>query len=301
MRRWAIAGLCVALAGCGGADSDRPRDRPQAAAAVVREQRIGPRVLDLTVRSPALGRTAKVRLLEPDRGARPWPVLYLLHGCCDSYISWTRSTRIEQMAPLRRALVVMPEGGEVGFYSDWKDGPGWETFHTRELPALLRRYGAGSSYSVAGLSMGGLGAMAYAARHPRLFRAAASFSGVLHPLSEPSIWQGLVGGNDPNPDGLWGDPIKDRATWAAHDPTELAGRLRDTRLYVASGDGQGGSFDGTEATVGAETRAFADRLRELGIPFRAHLYRGGRHDWPYWERDLRRALPVLLSAPGSGR
>ena len=124
MRRWAIAALCAALAGCGGAAPTRPRAQPPDAT-VVGERRVGPRVLDLTVRSPSLGRTTKVRLLLPDRGARPWPVLYLLHGCCDSYRSWTRSTDVEQMrAHCDRVLVVMPEGGDVGFYSDWRDGPG---------------------------------------------------------------------------------------------------------------------------------------------------------------------------------
>jgi S-formylglutathione hydrolase FrmB len=41
----------------------------------------------------------------------------------------------------------MPEGGKVGFYSDWRSGPGWETFHTAELPNLLARqylYGPGT-------------------------------------------------------------------------------------------------------------------------------------------------------------
>jgi diacylglycerol O-acyltransferase/trehalose O-mycolyltransferase len=291
-----LLGLIAALAaGCGGG-GERTTPAP-AGAAVVSERRVGPRQLDLTIRSPALGREATVRLLEPDRGARPYPVLYLLHGCCDSYESWTRSTGVERMPGLRGALVVMPEGGQVGFYSDWLDGPRWETFHTRELPALLGRYGAGPRYAVAGLSMGGLGAIDYAARHPRRFRAAASFSGVLHPLSEPKVWLGLVSAYEPDPDALWGDPREDRSVWAAHDPTELAAKLRGTRLYVASGDGRppgDGRRDGTELIVGRESRAFTARLRRLGIPFRADLYRGGRHDWPYWERDLKRALPVLL-------
>jgi S-formylglutathione hydrolase FrmB len=73
---------------------------------------------------------------------------------------------------------------------------------------------------------------------------------------------------------------------------------------VASGDGRppgGGRRDGTEVIVGRESRAFAACLRRLGIPFRADLYRGGRHDWPYWERDLEHSLPVLLgTGPATG-
>jgi S-formylglutathione hydrolase FrmB len=305
--RWlgAIA-ICAALAGCGGAPArtTAPAPSEQRGAEVTHEQRVSPRIVDLTVRSPALGRTAKVRLLEPDRGSRPWPVLFLLHGCCDSYKSWTRSTDVEEVPALRHALVVMPEGGDVGFYSDWRDGPGWETFHTRELPALLERgYGAGTSRAIAGLSMGGLGAIGYAARRPGVFRAAASFSGVLHPLAAPRIWTGLVSAYGEDPAALWGDPMADRATWAAHDPTELAARLRGTRLFVSSGNGRPGSLDApdarrdpTEVIVHRESEAFARRLRAAGIPATVDFYGPGRHDWPYWQRELHRALPLLLGS-----
>ena len=119
-----------------------------------------PHLVDLTVQSPALGRTAKVRLLTPSgweqrRGDR-WPVFYLLHGCCDTYDSWTRETDVEELRRLRKVLVVMPEAGPFGWYSDWWNHgaggpPAWETFHLRELRRLLERdYGP----AIAGWSPG---------------------------------------------------------------------------------------------------------------------------------------------------
>ena len=48
--------------------------------------------------------------------------------------------------------------------------------------------------------------------------------------------------------------------------------------------------------MGAETRAFVRRAQALGIPVRADLYGAGIHDWPYWQRELHRALPMLLGA-----
>jgi hypothetical protein len=89
---------------------------------VVADRRVAPRLLDLTIRSPVLGTTAAVRLLTPEgfqgrRRGRRWPVLYLLHGRCDTYESWTRETDVEELRRLRDVLVVMPEGGEVGFYA----------------------------------------------------------------------------------------------------------------------------------------------------------------------------------------
>ena len=89
--------------------------------------------------------------------------------------------------------------------------------------------------------------------------------------------------------------------WAAHDPTELASKLGGTRLFVSAGNGQPGPFedagaqrDAIEPVVEGESRAFAAALREAGVPVTTDFYGPGVHDWPYWERELRRALPVLL-------
>src|SRR5690349_19980210 len=86
----------VVLTGCGGGNpSPRPAPKVDGATVVARRQ-VGPRLVDLTIRSPALGRTAQVRLLTPvgwhAGAARRWPVLWLLHGCCDTYRSWSQNT-----------------------------------------------------------------------------------------------------------------------------------------------------------------------------------------------------------------
>jgi diacylglycerol O-acyltransferase / trehalose O-mycolyltransferase len=310
-----LALLAAALIGCGcgsgGADGDKAVKRTaENGAQVVHERRVAPRQLDLTIDSPALGATAQVRLLTP-RGWSPaprrrWPVLYLLHGCCDSYVSWTRSTDVEDLPQLRDVLVVMPEGGDVGFYSDWLDGPAWQDFHLGELPAILeRRYGAGTRRAIAGLSMGGLGAMVYGARQPRMFRAAASFSGVLHPLGDTDFWLGLFSSFTSDPFVIWGDPERDRRQWERHDPTELAAQLRGIPLFVSSGDGDPGPYeppdgevDPIEQVVHRESRAFVRRLHELAIPVEADFYGAGAHDWPYFGRELERALPLLLGPLG---
>jgi len=288
---------------------------------VIATQTISPRVRDLTIDSPALGRSAKVRLLLPRRfSAEPghrWPVLWLLHGCCDTYQSWTRSTDVEKLAGLADVLVVMPEAGQVGFYSDWRspgrDGPSrWETFHLTELRQLLERdWRAGNRRVVAGLSMGGLGAMAYAARHPGMFRAAASYSGLLHtryqgdPLPGPRMIQDLLRDFDEDPDALWGDPRRQGDLWAAHNPYDLAPQLREVSLFVSVGNGQPGPLDGPatnrqlqqiEQALYPQNLAFVERLRQVGIPVRFDNYGPGIHNWPYWQRELHRSLPLLRAA-----
>jgi diacylglycerol O-acyltransferase/trehalose O-mycolyltransferase len=81
----------------------------------------------------------------------------------------------------------------------------------------------------------------------------------------------------------------------------LASRLRGTRLFVSSGDGRPGPLDRSrrrrddvEATVYRESRAFAARLRDLDVPATIDFYGRGTHDWPYWERELQRSLPLLV-------
>jgi alpha-glucoside transport system permease protein len=316
-----LALLTVGMAACTPSQAPQgvgPPDRP---ARVVATQTVGPRVRDLTIDSPALGRSAKVRLLLPRRfQAQPhrrWPVLWLLHGCCDTYQSWTRSTDVEELPGLADVLVVMPEAGQVGFYSDWYErgqgGPSrWETFHLTELRQLLERdWRAGNRRVVAGLSMGGLGAMAYAARHPGMFRAAASYSGLLHtryqgdPLPGPRMIQDLLRNFDEDPDALWGDPRRHGDLWAAHNPYDLAPRLREVGLFVSVGNGQPGPLDGPatngqlqqiEQALYPQNLAFVERLRQLGIPVRFDNYGPGIHNWPYWQRELHRSLPMLLGA-----
>lgn len=228
-------------------------------AEVVAVTRVADRQVDLTVRSTALGgRTVEVRLLTPDgwnphdrRHRQHWPTLWLLHGCCGDYTSWTSMTDVAETESLRDVLVVMPEAGWNGWYSDWWNhgqggDPAWETFHTKELRHLLERdWGASSNRVVAGLSMGGQGALLYAARHPGMFRATAAFSGSAHPLlNDESVDRimGFFAGQDNDPLRVWGDPVAQRGIWQAHDPFHLASRLRSIPVYLSCGDGTTGPW-----------------------------------------------------------
>jgi diacylglycerol O-acyltransferase / trehalose O-mycolyltransferase len=259
-RQELIAGLVVLMTfygvGCGGvapsgsgsaaeptstasASEPQPSAPPAAGTAqIVSTHQVKGRTWDITIRSPSVGTDVRVRLLLPGRFTcapdRRWPALYLLHGCCDSYVSWTRSTDIERLSRDLDALVVMPDGGKAGFYSDWISGPHWETFHLQELPSLLKeRFRANDRRVVAGVSMGGLGALDYAARHPGLFTVAASFSGIVntrHDPGESQAYLGLLQSQGEEPYGLWGDPVTDVDVWRAHNPYDLAARLARTRL-----------------------------------------------------------------------
>jgi S-formylglutathione hydrolase FrmB len=117
---------------------------------------------------------------------------------------------------------------------------------------------------------------------------------------------GILQSEGEDPDALWGDPDRDAKRWAAHNPRDLAARLRGTRLFVSSGSGRPGPLDPPNAgsdpiepVVLRETGSFVVRLRELGIPARVDLYGRGTHSWPYWQRELHRSWPLLLRALGA--
>ena len=115
-------------------------------------------------------------------GDEPPPVLYLLHGLSDDDTTWVRRTSIERYAAPLGLAVVMP-AGHRSFYADEALGGAYWTFLTEELPSLVHRFFRVSNRPadtfVAGLSMGGYGALKWALRHPDRVAAAASLSGAV--------------------------------------------------------------------------------------------------------------------------
>jgi S-formylglutathione hydrolase FrmB len=290
---------------------------PEAAddgARVVGERWLTPREADLSISSPALGGVGQVRLLFPAGWSkstrRTWPVLWLLHGGFDDHTSWTVRGDAARLTAGSGVIVVMPDAGRCGWYSNWWNHgaggpPRWETFHLTEVRQLLERgYRAGTRRAIAGQSMGGFGALAYAARHPRMFRAAASFSGTddirYGPIPPVVVGANVIAGCGELDWGrIWGSPDTQRKIWRAHNPADLAKRLRGVRLYVSCGSGLRGPYDTSylpdpvETAVYLLARSFTNRLADRGIPATVHFY-AGTHRWPYWERELRAALPLLL-------
>jgi S-formylglutathione hydrolase FrmB len=328
-RRAFLAGAVAAVSTAAQSPTAvRAANRPLDYARVVAEKYVNARTLDLTIDSPALANPAvKVRLLLPPgwtpAPTRSWPVLFLLHGALGDYTGWTRYSDVASLTKDTGVLVVMPEGGRVGFYSDWWNygnggAPAWERFHLVELVKILEgSYGASPRRVVAGLSMGGFGAMSYAARHPDMFRAAAAFSGAVYttytgphgpsPWDGPGAVQNALRGQGLDPDLLWGNPVTERNRWAAHCPHDLVHRLTGMPLYVSCGNGLPGPLDlpGTPVDTQLEplmeimNRLFIDRLHQTGAQVTANLYGPGTHSWAYWQRELHTSFPLLMAAAGA--
>jgi S-formylglutathione hydrolase FrmB len=296
--RWAIL-VCLLVLPAQGAAAADPR--------LLGSERLSPRLQELTLRTPDLAEPTKVRVLLPAGYAshpkRRYPVLYLLHGAAGSQASWTTAGDTEAQTAKLPLIVVMPDGGKGGFYSDWyNDGTGglprWETWHIDGLiPWIDGRYRTvadRSGRALAGLSMGGFGAFSYAARHPDMFTAALSMSGAVDPPLVPNVL---------GADGvLWGPFETEEVRWRARNPLDLAGNLRGLALWLRTGNGQpGGPYpsrattDVIEYGTGLMTDRVHARLQRLSIPHVYDNYGPGHHIWPYWRRGLEQTLPGIMA------
>jgi S-formylglutathione hydrolase FrmB len=310
MRRVATVAALLALA-CAA-----PAAASDHGITVTATRQLGARLTDLTMTTPALSAPVHVRILLPNgydaHPDRRYPVLYLLHGAYDHYKSWTDEGAAEKITAGLDAIVVMPEGGNGGWYTDWYKGgkggpPEWETFHIGELLPWVdehyRTIPTRGERAIAGLSMGGFGAMSYAARHPDLFGWAASFSGAVDIINNAPVAVVIdieAPADGGSPDDQFGDRALNEIVWRAHDPWDLAANLRGTVLRVDTGNGQPGPYDTGKLTpdpieqqVHEMSTSFHQKLTSLGIPHVWDDYGPGTHSWPYWQRDLRESLPSL--------
>jgi S-formylglutathione hydrolase FrmB len=309
-----LATLALALGLLGGCSDDGRGNAPEFG--VAGPERAGSRQLDFRFTTPSLTGEAGVRVLLPvgyRESRRRYPVLYLLHGAGGDEKTWTWVGRAAKSTKRHQVIVVMPDGGAEGFYSDWFNGgeggpPQWESFHIGELiPWVDGRFRTrkGRRYrAVAGVSMGGFGALAYAARHPRLFANATSISGPMDTSYEP-VRQAVENVTVDGEPAVWGPFETERERWRAHNPLELADRLRGVDVLLYTGNGQaGGRYasppDPGEAQIAETNLRLNARLNELGVRHLLRTYRGA-HTMQYAGWALSKALPRIVKDLAGGR
>jgi putative tributyrin esterase len=216
-----------------------------------------------------------------------YPVLYLLHGLSDDHSTWSQRTSIIRYASEYPLIVVMPTTGR-GWYTDAVDGYAYESAIVKELPELVEQWFPAQTNRagrfLAGLSMGGYGAMKLALKFPERYAKAVSHSG------------GFL------TDGWIKDPENER-------------RDEYTRIF-------GRKFKGTDNDIFQLARKFANGKNRAKLPklrldcgrddfclevnemFHGHLKRlkiphqyqlhPGEHEWGYWDKHIQETLSFLM-------
>ncbi len=216
-----------------------------------------------------------------------FPTLYLLHGLSDDHTIWQRRTSIERYAAQYGIAVVMPNGHR-SWYTDMAHGNRYYTFIAEELPRICRSFFNGMSDAreynyIAGLSMGGYGALKVAMANPTNYAGVASFSGAMDVCRY--VEQGHF----------------DRRMWVDvfGEDFLIKGTVNDvygtTQKQIESGATLPAIYlsCGTEDGLLPDTRKMHALLEEHQVP---HDYREapGNHNWDFWDGEIERALAFFF-------
>ncbi|AOS63949.1 alpha/beta hydrolase [Actinoalloteichus hymeniacidonis] len=234
-----------------------------------------------------------VNILLPDdyhTSGRHYPVLYLLHGGMEDFITFDAHHDIRGLTAGKPIIVVMPDGGRAGWYSNpvsTNVGPrDWEHFHIEQLlrwvDANFRTYDEFDGRAVAGFSMGGFGALKYTAKYWGHFASVSSYSGpgslrqegeiITHWANATSATLELGGGS------VYGVPLWDQARVSADNPVERVESYRGKRVFMVAGTSPDpvNWFDTVnEVNVLNTQRQFGAALSAAGIPHDRREVGGG--------------------------
>jgi S-formylglutathione hydrolase FrmB len=215
--------------------------------------------------------------------------LYLLHGAFGDCSDWIRQTCIERYAWRRRLALVMPSG-DNSFYQDMYRGSKYLSYCSEELPDLVRSVFPLSPRRedtfIAGLSMGGYGALRIAFEKPDMFYAVASLSGALDlvdifcrvkngEIVLPFPWENIV----ENMDAVEGSGADLFARYAA---LKTAGK-KLSRIFQCCG---------TEDFLYQSNQLAKQKFIALGADLH-YEEDSGEHNWDYWESHIEKALDWL--------
>ncbi len=234
----------------------------------------------LDVYSPSMDKLSRCIVILPAdyslQGDR-YPVLYLLHGWSGNYAGWlTEAPQLRQHADNHQMIIICPDGGYDSWYLDSPvdSTVRYETYISKELTAYIDYYyhtrKAAKGRAIAGLSMGGHGAITLAAKHPDLFGAAGSMCGGLdlRPFKR----------NDWDLEGVLGKPSAHWDNWEAASAINHVALLKKAAIPIIIDCGLGDFFL-------KANQAMHQSLLEANVP---HEYteRPGEHNRAYWSNAV---------------
>ena len=261
-------------------------------------------LFQLSFYAPSLRRTVPLTVVLPTdkqlpgkpgyQNAAPYKTLYLLHGVFGCSLDWLSGTRVRALAQNANICVVMPSGDNK-FYADSKlSGDKYGSFIAKDLVAFTEATFPVSKKRedrfIAGLSMGGCGAVVNGLRHPETF-------GVICGMSSAFIKDNILSSVDEPGHGLFTRPeymtmfglddIRD-FEGSENDYDALARRVAKSRrkkplIYLCCGESDG---------LLPANHAFRDLLLSLGYDVTYEEWPGD-HNWKFWDESIEKILAWL--------
>ncbi|WP_413497585.1 alpha/beta hydrolase [Carnobacterium maltaromaticum] len=238
-------------------------------------------VLSSRFTSKTLDLAMSFQVIIPQEFKEPLPVLYLLHGLSDDDHSWIDNTALVRYASDMQLVIVMPQVHR-SFYTDMVEGGAYWTFLTEELPDLVARWLSISLEKnktfVAGLSMGGYGALKWGLNYPDKFAGIASLSGATDLVT---MWK-----DDANRD------LEFKRLFGSIE--KLEGSTNDLSYLINQVKGQANvpeilQICGTEDFLYDYNLNFSKKLLELGFNY-SWVEEKGTHDWVFWDQQIQTVL-----------
>lgn len=231
---------------------------------------------------------------------KPLKTLYLLHGIFGNYTDWVNGTRIQAWAEANDLAVIMPSGENRFYLDDEKSGELYGEFIGKELVEFTRKLFPLSDKRedtfIAGLSMGGYGAIRNGLKYAENFGCVIGLSAAL----VHDTWKDA---DNSAPiftfrrsyyEAVFGE--YDKVKGSDKDPKALLLKLKEEgrpvpKMYLCCG---------TEDGLVTANRDFRDFLNENGVDL-TYVEGPGKHDWVFWDTYIKKVLDWLpLNRTGAG-
>lgn len=232
---------------------------------------------------------------------RSYPVVYLLHGYSDDETGWIQFGEANKIADkgiaegkVPACIIVIPDGKVTWYCNSFDQKAKWEDVFINEfIPAIEKEYRIRAKKefrAIAGLSMGGYGALKLSMRHTDLFSTCIAMSSGTFTDEELSkmpnenyerYFAGIYGNS------LVGESRLNEA-WKANNPLDLIhsvpqDKLKSVRFWIDCGD---------DDFLCNGNSALHVEMRKLGIPHEYRVRDGG-HSWSYWRSGLATGLEYI--------
>ena len=231
---------------------------------------------------------------------KPLKTLYLLHGIFGNYTDWVNGTRIQAWAEANDLAVIMPSGENRFYLDDEKSGELYGEFIGKELVEFTRKLFPLSDKRedtfIAGLSMGGYGAIRNGLKYAENFGCVIGLSAALvHDTWKDADNSAPIFTFRRNYyEAIFGE--YDKVKGSDKDPEALLLKLKEEgrpvpKMYLCCG---------TEDGLVTANRDFRDFLNENGVDL-TYVEGPGKHDWVFWDTYIKKVLDWLpLNRTGAG-